>query len=350
MKRTVYNRSLSYKPGVFIPRRDLFPEEGKPLPKLQPVPGGTASAGPKPIFPKLFDKEAGSSGKASHRRAPKAHTPDHVILILLLFGGLLLWPRLKLGSMEAEPDIQSAVSDLVENPVGLKILHAVCPYLDERERDVVFTITGIAEVLRTIEELLDRRYHMRQQSKLMAVPVDPVSRRIGIVKALKPYIPEVGKRTVDNVLKVYDTFNELSRNIEKYRSSGASLSDAAEVIIPLLPDEFRRRAGRIVKVLKVAEAMDLAEDLHDARPGKPEIEEKLEITEKSEVETNTGYRDGKSQKQAENTVKVEKMVEALKPMLSDEQKGSTEVLMKMARLLSGPDGENKDNEESNTEQ
>ncbi|HPT78341.1 MAG TPA: hypothetical protein PK830_04475 [Candidatus Atribacteria bacterium] len=316
MKRTVYNRSLSSKPGVFMIRRDLFPEEAHPQPDLQPVYGGTAPVSQKAA---PFDDKAGSNVQAAHRRAPKPYTQDPVILILLIFGGLLFWPRLRVGSKEAELDIQTSVSDAIDNPVSLKILHDICPYLDERERDVVFTITGIVEVLRTIQELLDHRYHMRQHSKVMAAPVDPVSRRIGIVKALQPYIPEVGKKTVDNMLKIYDTINELGRGIEKYRSGGAAISDAAEIILPLLPDDYRRKAGRIIKAVKMAEAMTLAD------------------------EADMAGREDEYKKQAEKADKVERMVEALKPMLSDEQKGSIELLMKMARLLSEP------NEEQNIE-
>ncbi|HHY83099.1 MAG TPA: hypothetical protein GX505_10550 [Clostridiales bacterium] len=344
-KRYNYPYYRKEPPQKFIPRRDLFPDAVVPMEREYSRPAAWVNtpqhniqAGkdipfkvqsgrkPQPVYSPMTPVKSGKK---------RSFNPG---TIMLLFAGwLFLWPRLKkLGWFN--------------DPRSLDMLLSLGPYLDEKEQDVVYTAAGVLEAFHTINDVINHTYHNRHKAAVMQVPSDPVFRKIEAMKAIKPHIKPDSRKHLDQVVNLYESMHKMQKNIAIYRnnrtlaagekmSSIESVNEILKVIKPILPREQRERAEKAAQLLKMVEAVSTAEKLNrEATNGKTNKRSDNNDSVNIAKSDNTAGSD-------EQNDKIQKMMDSLSPMLSDEQKESMQMIMKMAQLLSQTDSsDDTDNE------
>ncbi|HZK35094.1 MAG TPA: hypothetical protein VFD33_07280 [Bacillota bacterium] len=328
MKRKIYNPGNRKKPGTFIPRRDLFPDENQTRPEKGPSHNLKRD---EPI------SVTATREPINRRKSSKAATGSPSV-IPLLFGGLQLFPLLssdKASGMQVS--IKSALYHVVENPKTIKMLEDICPYLGDKEQEAIYTVIGIQELLTTARDLMNHNYQTNKKNKALSAPMDPAEKSIEMIRVLRPYVPEVSRDTIEDVIYIYDTSNKLNKNLRRYNnkrklskgkkiSTIETLTDIVDLVMPLLPRQIQNEASKLINMLKMAETMDHSSKIAKNTRGKLDRPDK-----------------GKKNTPSENSIQAEKIKNALEPMLDQEQKGSLDLIMKMANLLNA-DEDNKKTE------
>ena len=293
IQKSYYSAHEKKPPQKFIPRRDLFPDAELPPPNKTSTAKITSGK-------RSPDRE--QSGNAAARsqtaqmqqaRVQPVHTdripvkkaqplplqqPLHPVnqknllsvnpttLFLLLAGWFLLWPKLKKAQPKLTSNIQSAFRNVLDNPKSIQMLRTLGPYLEDKEQDAVFTVAGIMEAAGTFRDVMKHTYQDRNRNTILHVPSDPTAKRIEIMKAVKPYIPRDSRKKLDQVIGVYDTVDQLNRNIEIYRNNLSlagdkkaapieSIGEILKVVRPVLPQEYREKADQAIQTLKVSQNM-----------------------------------------------------------------------------------------------
>lgn len=377
MIQKTYNSDYKKKtPYKFIPRRDLFPDADIP-----PVSVGSTAK---------FSKKKDSSYKASGIRTEKRHSsqiqktgvlPVHTgnktqhkpaqplamngplqpvrqnrssvvnpsTLFLLLIGWIFLWPVLKKSRPKLTAGLESTIANVLDSPKSTQMLLAIGPYLEDNEQDLVYTVTGILEAANIIRDVMNHSYHDRNRSMILSVPSNPAARRLELMKSIRPYIPQHSRKDMDAIMGVYETVYKLNRNIKDYQTkhtlSGGkkitpidSIGEILNLVSPVLPQEHREKANKIMQVLKLAE---IAESTgNSARTGVDSIEDSYE-GEKPRKKTSLN-----DEKQTGTSEQIQKVMDSFLPMMNEEQKESMNMIMKMAQLLAQPD-DSPDGDEEN---
>ncbi len=304
------------KPHKFTPRKDLFPDENPILPNRQ-----------TPVH------------KPKQESIPNVSTAPSLLnldfspltLVVVLIGWMLLAPRFKAGARGLDTiKLQSIVQEAVENPKYLDMLKDVAPYLEGDEQDLLYSVTGAMEIAGGIRELMNHSYHHRQQNMVMSIPTDHMAKRMDLLKAIRPYLPEMDRETLNSIVKAYETGDKLHKNFKIYQNNRIlsedrkispleTIQEIAKVIRPIIPPAYLSQADKALTVLKMAEVMDLNSPYSQGSKGKSS----------NKVNENASS----PMDQAEN------IANSLKPMLSEEQQETMDVIMKMAQLLAQPEEE-----------
>ena len=343
VQKNYYTANQKKQSQKFVPRRDLFPDTPLPPNKALTPKAQTYKAQPSMVQP---SKTQPSRTQPFPLKQPlkqiKTHQPlsiSPIVVILLLAGWFIIWPKLKSKRPNLTFNIKSVVKDVLSNPQSLQMLQAIGPYLEDKEQDAVFSITGIMEALNIVKDIMDHTYHSKQQSMILQVPLDPISKKIEMMKVLKPFVPENSRQTLDSVVKTYDAADKLNRNIEIYKnnrtlsrdrkiSSIESINEIIKVIRPVIPHEYREKADKAIQMLKLAEAMESADKIN-----------KDMKKDKKTAGKDADQSESIKKPPVDKAVQTEQMLDSLKSMLNDEQKESMDVIMKMAQLLAKPSDE-----------
>jgi hypothetical protein len=318
------------EPWKFVPRRDLFPDaelprqyieslkmddHRKPPEKRHNTPVHQIQSKAAVHVPVKSGKKSSRSNKSplpeNHPLTP-VHTKGrgterrsafHPEVLLLLFAGWFLFGS-KIKGLEA--------LEVYNQPQSIDMLKAIGPYLNEKGQDVVYTAAGVMEAIQLVKGVMNHTYHNQNQVSLMQIPSNPTDRKIGALKAIKPYIHSNNRKQLDWVLNFYDVTNKVQRNLALYQNNRElagdqklspieSAGEFLKVIRPILPQEQKDKADKAVQVMKMIDAMASADIM----------------------------------KQGEK--KEKKIMDSFAPMLNDEQKESMDMIMKMAQLLSQPE-------------
>lgn len=352
MKRKIY--MPNNRPHTFIPRRDLFPEDNLDLERKGP-------SYPNRIYDKdlqdieIVNKKPSAKTNADLGLAKKASSDhksasDSTILILFLFGGLYLWPLVYSDKKDKPSAIQASIYDMVDNPKAIKLLESICPYLEPDQQDTVYTIIGIQDVLARIRDLMNRSYQKKAHSKSIVVPRNPIEKRIEMMKVLRPYVPDVSRESISNIVYVYDTYNKLNKNVQSYAAkrkkskkyniySIEALVDFVDLISPVLPMDLKDKATKIITIAKLVEQMEGADSLtkrghlEQKRLAKP-----LDQAANVDKDEKTRAVSAEEDKDLNDRIaQADRVKESLAPMLDEGQKESLDLIMKMAQLLARPD-------------
>ncbi len=159
------------------------------------------------------------------------------------------------------------LNKIIKNPASRELLSAIIPYLDIEEQQNVYTILGLLEALDTIYGVADGTY---QDVKISNTPIlfdSEKERIVGILKAIKPYVPEPSRELVNNIAKAQTMSSQLARNIRVYKSkrlSGQNLLDSLDPIYdsfdtlrPIIPPKQYEQIDRIVSMAKLFESSEL---------------------------------------------------------------------------------------------
>lgn len=378
IQKNYHSAQQKKPPQKFIPRRDLFPDAELPPPskaattKNTPVRNSSnrnQADNPYGISqPKQMQQvgilpvHTGSSGTQGKKSQPlPLQQPLHpvktssllsinpITLFLLLAGGVLLWPQLKAIKPKLASDVQSAFKNVLDNPQSIQMLRSIGPYLETKEQDAVYTVAGIIEAISTFHGVMNHTYQNKHQNMIMHVPSDPVAKNIEIMKVVKPYIPQSNRKMLSRVIGIYDTAEQLNRNIDIYRNNRSlagdrkvntmeSIGEIVKVIRPALPKEHREKADKAIQMLKMADVIGTADKIsRDVKKEKEASQKKTRDTDREKTAESFREKDGEAtDKSAGKADALQNMMDSFLPMLNDEQKDSMGMIMKMAQLLTQP--------------
>lgn len=229
----------------------------------------------------------------------------------------------------------------------LDILSSVYPYMDPEYQDGLNFVFGLFEIRTLLRSLFDGTY---QTARLLKAdrPTSYQDRVIGIIKAFQPYIPLENQTVINKIIDVNSTLERLVLRLKRFRqydidtqdfrSNLARVTEMIDILKVLIPVEQQQQINKISSILKIAEAVELAQ-LSNA----PREDESTSI-----VETNTIDNGGSNLTTDEVQDKLVKDLEAprdkpndnvenlsnvLKTMLNPEQAKSVDMIVKMAQLL-----------------
>lgn len=347
------------EPWRFVPRRDLFPDAELPPQYTKSLKSDDRRKQPekkyntpvhqiqnKTTVPVTYKSR--QDGKRSNQLPlPENHplTPVHTKgqqtgggfafqpeLLLLLFAGWFL-----LGSRSKGLGLEGL--GVFNQPQSIEMLKSIGPYLNANEQKIAYTAAGIMEAIQLIKNVMNHTYHNQNQATLMQIPSNPAQRKIEALKAIKPYIHMNNRKQLDRVLNFYESTNKVQRNIALYQNNRALASDQRQspiesageflkVIRPILPQEQKEKADKAVQVMKMIDVMASADKL--TRDEKKEKKKDQAKPRDREVQAD------QEKKYAQND-QMQTIMDSIAPMLNEEQKGSMDMIMKMAQLLSQPE-------------
>ncbi|HHU48576.1 MAG TPA: hypothetical protein GXZ37_02515 [Clostridiales bacterium] len=331
------------EPWKFIPRRDLFPDAEIPTyleqtkPQIQgkepekkhnnPVQrAGNHASAPTPLHREKVKKGVRRTPLPENRALIPVKTKGRStsiqpgFLILLFAGFLILSSRQK-------------ALEILDQPQSVQMLKSIGPYLNEKEQNIVYTAAGLMEAMQLIRDVANQNYHNQNQATLLNIPSNPVERKIGAMKAIKPYIHPEKRRQLDRVLNLYESAGKVQRNLVLYKNNRTlaggkkvspieSASDFLNVVRPVLSQEQREKADKAMQVMKMVEAMGTADKLSR---NEKKVQKKGSIDQKDK-------RDQANQLSQKDQTKA--IMDSFASLLNDEQKESMNMIMKMSQLLS----------------
>lgn len=404
IQRSTYSTRQKNPPQKFIPRRDLFPDAELPPPSRTTTAKTTGNNSPyreqadspysnsspgreQTVSPYTSSsqskEESGSPHSRSQQGQSQAQSQARVqpvssgrtqtqkrqplplqqplkpvkqqsmlpfnpgILLLILGGGFLVWPKLKAFQPDLMNKIESTFKNVLDNPQSIQMLRTLSPYLEDREQEAVYSISGIMEAVSTFRGIMDHTYHDRYRNSVLRVPSDPAVRGLEVMKIMKSYIPHGSRKQLDYVISAYNAIDQLNRNIDIYRNNrmlagdrkaGAleTIGDIYNVVRPALPHEYRDKGDKALQVVKMAEVVGVADKLsRDNKKGNagPQKKEKSPDQTAEAAENSAGKTD-----------QIQNLMDSFSPMLNDEQKESMDMIMKMAQLLAQPGSDTQDPE------
>ncbi|AEF16750.1 hypothetical protein Thexy_0703 [Thermoanaerobacterium xylanolyticum LX-11] len=190
---------------------------------------------------------------------------------------------------------------------------SVKPYLHRKEQYYIDIFTKIAEILECHKQLME----FNQEAEMQEDDFD----QIGMLKAVKPYMKEDKQMIIDKFIKLHEGIQNLNEKMKKYEVEGDKnniidkILDIFEAIKPVIPDDKKDMAEKIIKNIKLVEALNNAESIMNSKNSESR-HEKVEESDRSDVKNNLFDRSEENKKteevkDAEDAVNDE-MVEGVK--------------------------------------
>jgi len=257
-----------------------------------------------------------------------------VQLLLLIF---LLWftiPAFKNGKNRHFKILKRNLKETFNTPdTIIHMLSDVSPYLGLKEQENINTLVGVLEAANILRNIRVGTYQNPRILRSMNSSMNVQDKKLGIIKALKPYIPSNNHEIVDKAIQTYNTINKVSENLVQYTSKTSEnidrqkiadqIAETLEIINPLVPPEQQQRLKQIQNVIKMYGIMESSQ-----------LWEKRNQQESQQIKTQETSNNSSSQKSESKTKEQKNVTDALKSVLSPEQSQAMEVMMKMAQLLS----------------
>ncbi|HHV73899.1 hypothetical protein BVF91_00875 [Thermoanaerobacterium sp. PSU-2] len=184
---------------------------------------------------------------------------------------------------------------------------SVKPYLHRKEQYYIDIFTKIAEILECHKQLME----FNQEAEMQEDDFD----QIGMLKAVKPYMKEDKQIIIDKFIKLHEGIQNLNEKMKKYEVEGDKnniidkILDIFEAIKPVIPDDKKDMAEKIIKNIKLVEALNKAESIMNSKNSESR-REKVEGSDKGDVKYNLFDR-------SEEDKRIEETKDA-KDVVSDE--------------------------------
>jgi hypothetical protein len=192
-------------------------------------------------------------------------------------------------------------------------VESVKPYLCKRDQYYVDIFSKIAEIIEIQKDLMNL-----SQEEIEAMDKTQVD-KIGILKAIKPYIAEDKQIIIDKFLKFHEALKNLQQRLEKYTKEEDKdnffdkIVDIYEAIRPIIPEEKIEETDKIAKNIKLLEVLNKAEGIMNSMKEEKkqsqqatrdfyeeiteEEEEKSEEIKEIEVDLKEGEKDEEEMEQ-----------------------------------------------------
>ncbi|MDI3311653.1 MAG: hypothetical protein QJR05_09555 [Thermoanaerobacterium sp.] len=161
---------------------------------------------------------------------------------------------------------------------------SVKPYLHRKEQYYIDIFTKIAEILECHKQLME----FNQEAEMQEDDFD----QIGMLKAVKPYMKEDKQIIIDKFIKLHEGIQNLNEKMKKYEVEGDKnniidkILDIFEAIKPVIPDDKKDMAEKIIKNIKLVEALNKAESIMNSKNNEVR-HEKAEGSDKDDTKNNS---------------------------------------------------------------
>jgi hypothetical protein len=159
--------------------------------------------------------------------------------------------------------------------------------------------------------------------------------KIGILKAIKPYITEDKKIVIDKFLKFHEALKNLQEKMEKYSKEEDKdnifdkIIDIYEALRPIIPEEKLEETDKLAKNIKLLEVLNKAEGIMNNMK-----------EEKKQLQSSTRSMEEEEQKSEENKEEIERIEdkEEISNKILDTNKKETEEQLEKEENNSLPQG------------
>ncbi len=147
---------------------------------------------------------------------------------------------------------------------GKNFMGSVKPYLHRREQYYIDIFTKIAEILECHKQLIE---YQNQGTEIQEDHFD----QIGMLKAVKPYMKEDKQIIIDKFIKLHEGIQNLNEKMKKYEIEDNKnnvidkILDIFEALKPVIPDDKQDMAEKIIKNIKLVEALNKAENIMNSK-------------------------------------------------------------------------------------
>lgn len=294
----------------FIPRRDTFPGE-------KPIKAKAPASPVKTINPKQKQKKL----------APVQQIQALLIILLMYVIICSLRNEMKKNPRKFAPGFKTNFNS---TETIMNMLSDVCPYLGLQEQEKIQTFIGMLEAVNILNGIRTGSYQNPGFINTMSSTMDIQDRKLGIIKALKPYLPSENREIIDKTIHTYNAINKVSKNLTHSAITAAGhvesqnatdkITKLIEIVDPLVSSEQQQKLNQIKSMIKMYNTVEsMTQSLSSV---KEPSSDKVNIS--SSNDNNSNNNDNDTTKNITN---------ALKSVLNPEQAQAMEVMMKMAQLL-----------------
>lgn len=247
-----------------------------------------------------------------------------------------------IGNYNSEPD------------VILDILASIHPHMEPRLQEGINFIFGLSEARDKLKSIIDGSYQNPRIHISSDPPTSYQERTIGIIKSIQPYISLENQTIINRVLDINDTARELLDRLERLRQKDyistqgvlginlGRLMEILDIIKILIPAEAQQYISQINNIVKVMEAVELAQLLHPSDKAGLASETEAEALANNNDGSNTTYKESDDREKLESHNNIGDLSNGIKTMLNPEQAKSLELVMNMIQLL-GKKSDEKNN-------
>ncbi|KHO61098.1 hypothetical protein THYS13_26750 [Thermoanaerobacter sp. YS13] len=179
---------------------------------------------------------------------------------------------------------------------GKDFVGSVKPYLNKRDQYYVDIFSKIAEIIEIQKKLMSLSEEEIEVAEKIEVD------KIGILKAIKPYITEDKKIVIDKFLKFHEALKNLQEKMEKYSKEEDKdnifdkIIDIYEALRPIIPEEKLEETDKLAKNIKLLEVLNKAEGIMNSMK-----------EEKKQLQSSTRSMEEEEQKSEENKEEIERI-------------------------------------------
>ncbi|SHE49648.1 hypothetical protein SAMN02745195_00541 [Thermoanaerobacter uzonensis DSM 18761] len=179
---------------------------------------------------------------------------------------------------------------------GKDFVGSVKPYLNKRDQYYVDIFSKIAEIIEIQKKLMSLSEEEIEVAEKIEVD------KIGILKAIKPYITEDKKIVIDKFLKFHEALKNLQEKMEKHSKEEDKdnifdkIIDIYEALRPIIPEEKLEETDKLAKNIKLLEVLNKAEGIMNSMK-----------EEKKQLQSSTRSMEEKEQKSEENKEEIERI-------------------------------------------
>ncbi|EGD51517.1 hypothetical protein TheetDRAFT_1719 [Thermoanaerobacter ethanolicus JW 200] len=179
---------------------------------------------------------------------------------------------------------------------GKDFVGSIKPYLNKRDQYYVDIFSKIAEIIEIQKKLMSLSEEEIEVAEKIEVD------KIGILKAIKPYITEDKKIVIDKFLKFHEALKNLQEKMEKYSKEEDKdnifdkIIDIYEALRPIIPEEKLEETDKLAKNIKLLEVLNKAEGIMNSMK-----------EEKKQLQSSTRSMEEEEQKAEENKEEIERI-------------------------------------------
>ncbi|HHY80503.1 MAG TPA: hypothetical protein GX516_09310 [Thermoanaerobacter sp.] len=179
---------------------------------------------------------------------------------------------------------------------GKDFVGSIKPYLNKRDQYYVDIFSKIAEIIEIQKKLMSLSEEEIEVAEKIEVD------KIGILKAIKPYITEDKKIVIDRFLKFHEALKNLQEKMEKYSKEEDKdnifdkIIDIYEALRPIIPEEKLEETDKLAKNIKLLEVLNKAEGIMNSMK-----------EEKKQLQSSTRSMEEEEQKAEENKEEIERI-------------------------------------------
>lgn len=154
-------------------------------------------------------------------------------------------------------DTALSIQKAMRNPDIKRVLRSVCTHLDEAQQIPIHKLTGVLEVVDTIQQLLDSSY--RIQVLPSTISSDKVGKQLAIIKTLKDHAHEEDKNLLEAVESAIATAEKIKKVMQGINAS-EGFNKAIDISEPLPYENKHRDIDEVKESIEIVEADNSVEN------------------------------------------------------------------------------------------